>query len=285
MFAALTETAEASAPSQARFVASLPMYDLPEVREATDLLWRSLAQALQRRGIDAPATLTRDDADLDATWSAPNLLLSQTCGYPLMTGLARHVVVVATPAYAAPGCEGAFHRAAVIVSAGSAARTLADLKGRICALNSPTSNTGMNLLRARIAGIAGGRPFFGDVIQTGSHLASVEHVAAGAADIASIDAVTLAMLRRHRPELTRVVRVLDWTNASPGLPLISRRTRDADVRQALRLGLADVAADPALRPVREALLLEGFAELAEADYGAVLTLERSAIDLGYPELR
>jgi ABC-type phosphate/phosphonate transport system substrate-binding protein len=265
-------------------VASLPMYDLPEVREATDALWRGLAARLQRRGIEVPAKLTRDDTGLDAAWSAPNLLLSQTCGYPLATSLARHVVVVATPAYAAPGCEGAFHRAAVIVRAASTALSLAELKGQTCAMNSPTSNTGMNLLRAEVAKMAGGQRFFGGVVRTGSHLASVEHVASGAADVAAIDAVTLALLQRHRPDLARGVRVLAWTESSPGLPLISSRMWSADVHAALRHALADAAADPALRTVREALLLDGFTQLPEAAYGAILALETSATQAGYPEL-
>ena len=38
-------------------VASLPMYDLPELRAATDAWWRGLAQAFRREGIaDLPAS-------------------------------------------------------------------------------------------------------------------------------------------------------------------------------------------------------------------------------------
>jgi ABC-type phosphate/phosphonate transport system substrate-binding protein len=260
------------------------MCDLPELREATDELWRALAAALRRRGIDAPAALTRDNADRDAAWSAPNLLLSQTCGYPLATSLAGKVIVVATPSYAAPGCEGAFHRAAVVVRATSQARTLADLRGGVCAVNSPTSNTGMNLLRAEIGAVAGGPRFFAGLSQTGSHLASLERVAEGAADVASIDAVTLALLERHRPDLVRAVRVLTWTTASPGLPLITSRTTRGGVLAALRLGLAGVAVDPALRAVRETLLLDGFVRLPTTAYPAILIMENAAAEQGYPEL-
>jgi hypothetical protein len=38
-------------------------------------------------------------------WVEPHLLLSQTCGYPLRYVLKDHVRLVATPCYAAPGCE------------------------------------------------------------------------------------------------------------------------------------------------------------------------------------
>ena len=39
-------------------VASLPMYDLPELREATDAWWRGLARAFAAEGLE-DAMLTR----------------------------------------------------------------------------------------------------------------------------------------------------------------------------------------------------------------------------------
>src|SRR5690606_24608272 len=60
---------------------SLPMYDWPEIREATDQLWRAIRRQLADRGIDAPATLQRQ-GDPEAMWRDRVLLLSQTCGYP-----------------------------------------------------------------------------------------------------------------------------------------------------------------------------------------------------------
>ena len=49
----------------------------------------------------------------------------------------------------------------------------------------------MNLFRAAIAPLAGGRPFFSEVIVTGSHAASLEAVADGnAPGLAAIDCVT-----------------------------------------------------------------------------------------------
>lgn len=43
-------------------VASLPMYDMPEVRKARDSLWRGFAYNLQREGIgDIPKYLVHDN--------------------------------------------------------------------------------------------------------------------------------------------------------------------------------------------------------------------------------
>jgi hypothetical protein len=65
-------------------VASLPMYDLPELRPALDAFWTGIARHLRRQGVpEAPGALTQDHPG-DALWSAPDLLFSQCCGADLM---------------------------------------------------------------------------------------------------------------------------------------------------------------------------------------------------------
>jgi ABC-type phosphate/phosphonate transport system substrate-binding protein len=252
------------------------MYDFAELRPATDALWAALAKRLADHGVSAPAVLERGRA-LDEVWTDPDLLLGQTCGYPLVTTLAGRVRLVATPCYGAPGCAGAWYRSAVVVRRADDAAGLADLRGRRCAVNDAASNSGMNLLRAAIAGVAGGGArFFNEVVMTGSHAASLQAVAAGDADVAAIDCVTWAHLQRLRPEQTQRLRVLAWTPATPGLPLITSLRTDAPTLGALIWALRDVAEDSSLAWVREALLLDGFEVLEVADYDVVLELERVA---------
>ncbi|NNF76519.1 MAG: phosphate ABC transporter substrate-binding protein, partial [Rhizobiales bacterium] len=86
-------------------VASLPMYDHPAVRQATDRLWRGLARALGREGVRVPDILNRQP-DYATLWELPGLIFSQTCGYPYMSRLRGKVQLVATPIYNAMGCEG-----------------------------------------------------------------------------------------------------------------------------------------------------------------------------------
>jgi len=239
-------------------IAALPMYDPPELEAANDTLWTAIADRLAARGVvGAPERLTRG-APPDAIWSDPELLLGQTCGYPLMTSLRDKVMVVATPHYLAPGCEGPFCRSAVIVRQDSPAASLADLRGARCAVNDLASNSGMNLLRALIAPLAGGEAFFGALTVTGAHAASVERVADGEADVAAIDCVTWAHLQRHHPAMAKRVRVLTWTAASPGLPMITAAAIGAATLAALRDALGDVARDPSLRALRAELLLDTF---------------------------
>lgn len=273
-------TATALAP-----VAALPMYDLPELQAANDALWRAVAERLAASGADeVPLRLTRG-ADLETLWTSPALLLAQTCGYPLTKGLAARVQLVATPRYRAQGCEGPFRRSAIVVRAHEPAAQLSELRGARAAMNDAMSDSGMNLLRAAVAPLAHGEAFFQGVSVTGSHLASAEAVAWGAADLAAIDAVTWAHLRRHRPALTFRLRVLGWTERTPGLPLITAATTGRDTLQALRRALTDVAADPQLAQARETLLLDGFSPLPAHYYRLTAHLEERAEALGYPTLR
>ncbi|GGF06359.1 phosphate ABC transporter substrate-binding protein [Aliidongia dinghuensis] len=265
-------------------VAGLPMYDFGHLAAANDVMWQAVAGKLEAAGLrDVPARLDRS-LPLDRLWQDRGLLLAQTCGYPLMTSLLGRVRLVATPRYRAFGCDGPRHGSALIVHADDDTSDLAGLLGCRCAANQRHSNTGMNLLRATVADLANGRPFFQSVTWTGSHRASLAMVARGKADLAAIDVVTLAQLRRSEPELTAQVRVLGWTEATPGLPLITSAETDDETIELLRSALFDVASAPAHAALRDDLLLDGFELVPETAYRSILRLEQHAIDLGYPHL-
>lgn len=271
-------------PAPARGKASLSMYDLPELHAANDALWAAIGTRLRARGLfDPPDHLTRD-VPLEILWTLPGLILAQTCGLPLATRLERQVQVVATPRYRARGCDGIDYRSAVVVRADHPASSLNDLRGARCAVNDLASNSGMNLLRAEVAPLAQRRAFFRSVLITGSHLASAEAVLRDEADLAALDCVTLAHLQRWRPRLTAGLRVLTWTVRSPGLPLITGLATRPEQLAGLREGLQEVAADPALREVRDILLLDGFDVVPVEHYRAILRLRDIARDLGYPNL-
>jgi ABC-type phosphate/phosphonate transport system substrate-binding protein len=191
---------------------------------------------------------------------------------------------VATPRYSAPGCEGATYRSAVVVRASDSAGSLADLEHRRCAVNQPDSNSGMNLLRAAIAPLAGGRRFFAGVALSGAHQRSAEMVAGGAADVAALDCVTWAHLGRLYPVLADQLRVLCWTPASASLPFITADSTSDAMLRTLRSVLEDVLADSSLAGVRERLLLTGIDPAPDSSFSGVLALERRAIESGYPTL-
>lgn len=265
-------------------IASLRMYADPGIVDAAnDALWAAIAMRLEARGVDAPPELDRNGA-YDTAWLAPDLLLAQTCGYPLVTRLGARVQVVAAPVYGFPGGDG-FHRASlVVVRSDEPAGEIAALRGRRVAANAPDSNSGTNLLRALVAPLSRAGRFFGAVAWTGSHAASLAAVRAGHADVAAVDSVTFGLLAAHAPERIAGLRVLTRTVHGPGLPLITAAATPARTLAALREALAEVAADPHLAGVRATLGLTGMAFPAFADYEVLADYARAAANAGYPEL-
>jgi ABC-type phosphate/phosphonate transport system substrate-binding protein len=264
-------------------VASLGMYDFPWIAKANDAFWAGLADRLRAAGIDAPSGLARD-ADLHQTWRDPRLILGQTCGYPYVTALRGRVALIATPVYAFAGCQGAWHCSFLVASKRRARRSLVDFAGARAALNARDSNSGMNLFRATIAPLAHGRPFFGEVIVTGSHAASLAAVSEGQADIAAIDCVTFGLLQQGRPELTHTVELVAQAPLSPALPFIMSADLAKSHLSPVRAALLATLADPALAGARKTLGLIGAEILDDADYDRVKQIERDAIALGYEEL-
>jgi ABC-type phosphate/phosphonate transport system substrate-binding protein len=263
--------------------ASLPMYDFPWTAAANDALWASISARLAKAGVPAPPTLTRDD-DLAALWRHPGLVFGQTCGYPYVTGLKDTVTLIAAPEYSFPGCEGASHRSFLIRRATDLRRGRSEFRGAIAALNAHDSNTGMNLFRATIAPIAGGRTFFSAIVVTGSHEASAAAVVEGEADLASIDCVSFALLGRGRPELIERVAIVAESPLSPSLPFIASVRLPAQTIELVRKALFSALADPDLAETRAALGLKGARAATPADYDRVMEIECGAAAAGYARL-
>jgi len=264
--------------------ATLPMYDLPEARAATAAWWAGLARHLRARGVDGVPYTLSDLPDRSQGWLSPDLILSQTCGYPLTHDLAGKVRYVATPVYDAPGCSGTDYRSALVVRADSPVQALADLRGAVCAVNGTDSHSGYNVLRHAVAPLADGRAFFTRVAVTGSHRNSIAAVAAGEADMAAIDCVTFALISRYAPRDVAKVRVLAYSAPAPGLPYITSAGADDVTVATLRLACRDAVADPALADIRAALFIAGFAVLDDGAYDAMPAMEAAARARGYPQL-
>jgi ABC-type phosphate/phosphonate transport system substrate-binding protein len=269
--------------SSAAAIAILPMYDFPWIAAANDALWASIVARLAEAGVRAPMGLTRG-GDLAARWRHSGLTFGQTCGYPYVIGLKDTVTLIAAPEYSFPGCEDALHRSFIIRRVDEPHRALDEFRGTVAALNAHDSNTGMNLFRAAIAPVAGGAPFFSSIFVTGSHEASLSAVAEGKADLASIDCVSFALIKRGRPELIERVAIAAESPLSPCLPFIASASLPAPTIEAVREALFAALADPNLAETRAALGLEGARVATPSDYDRVIALERDAAAMGYAQL-
>lgn len=266
------------------FVASLPMYNLPEMADANAAFWSAVVEELRAEGVtDMPRRLRFDHPPVPERIQ-PGTAFTQTCGYPLQTIYGGQYQLLGVPTYDAPGCGEETHRAFVLVRAGSPVQRLEDLRGGTFALNSRHSNSGMNLPRVLFARIAGGRPFFGRVVETGSHPASMQLVASGGADAASVDCLTYTFFRDHRPEAVAGLRRLADTPDSPAIPFVTAADTPPDRVGALQRVLFRLADIPRHREALAGLRIRRIGPADPAAYARLLDYGREAAALGYGEI-
>ncbi|HET6469838.1 MAG TPA: PhnD/SsuA/transferrin family substrate-binding protein [Geminicoccaceae bacterium] len=257
-------------------IAALPMYDWPELRDATDAWWAGLARALRAAGVrDVPDRLSRGEPA--GFWNDPRLLFGQTCGLPLVRHHADRLRVLATPCYGVPGCAGPTYSSLILVRADSPFQRPEDLEGEVAAYSEPTSLSGHLALRLVFAAYARGGRFFGRALATGSHAASMTAVHEGRADVCAVDCVSFAIAAHHRPALTSDLRHIASSPPAPALPWVTSAIRTPDQTDRLRAGLRAALADPALDEARAALFITGAELLPEDAYaGRVASLEATA---------
>ena len=242
--------------------ASLPMYDWPEIRKHTDAFWVSF-----QRHSGLNDTLDRQ-SPLSDPWRNPNLILSQTCGYPFTHEFKGLLNYVATPHYVCAGCNDATYSSFIFARHTA---PLQDFRGKIPAINSMDSMSGMLALKLVFAPFAKDGEFFERKIITGGHLNSLQAVREGKADVCAIDAVCVALAEKHRPEVLQGLVMVAQSPTVPSLPFVTR----SRVPEHLRIALTKTIADPELKTTREALLLYSFSNLGASAYDRITNLENA----------
>jgi ABC-type phosphate/phosphonate transport system substrate-binding protein len=228
-------------------IASLMMYQRPQLATAHDRFWALIRQNLADAGIDAPAQLSQDAEEFHV-WKHPHLALSQTCGMPYRLWLHDKVHLVGTPDYGLEGCPPGYYRSPLIVRRSDKRDDLPAFRDAVFAYNQTFSQSGYAAPYQHL------RPhgfWFENRLHTEQHLLSAKAVAEGRADIASLDAMSWRLMEEYEP-FAKNLRVLDWTEPTPGLPLITSKANDPEaVLDAVQTAIAELdVADRALLKLR-----------------------------------
>ncbi|MFT4727283.1 MAG: ABC-type phosphate/phosphonate transport system substrate-binding protein [Granulosicoccus sp.] len=199
------------------------MYERPEIADAHKRFWQLIRHQLANVGIDSPDALSQD-AEEFSVWLNPELVLSQTCGMPYRLSLHDKVNLVGTPDYGIDGCSAGYYCSPLVVRADDPRKDVREFEHSVLAFNQPISQSGY----AAIYWHAKKHDFwFNHKLKTGQHLESAKAVAEGTADIASIDAVTWRFIQRYE-HFAGKLQVLEWTDPTPGLPLITALRHNPD---------------------------------------------------------
>jgi len=269
--------------ANARRIASLPWYDLREIRAATDRFWQRCAHHLRFAGVDGVPDALERELDCFEQWKRPDLVISQACGYDVRIAFADHLQLVATPCYSAPGCAGASYSSFVVVREDSRYRDLRGLRGSRCVINTPTSHSGMNILRSMVAPLHENGRFFASVRVSGAHTRSLEAITSGDADIAAIDCVTYELLLRHRAHALAGTRILANTERVAAPPFVTCKGRSVEFVQLLRAALVATLRDPLVEDARHTMMLERIEALGPDAYQRIADLDELAREIAFAD--
>ncbi len=260
-------------------IASLPMYERPETRDAHDRLWAHVRKSLP----NAPESLARPDDPWDV-WRAPDLLLAQTCGLPFRAALQYHTSLVGTPDYGLQDCPPGYYHSVFVCHVDELSPASPQvLMQQSIAVNDPLSQSGWAVVaetasEARIELLNEARFLempdeekvdfalkrrrkIGKVIITGSHLESARAVVQRRASVAALDAVTWTLIQRYE-DFAQHLTVVGRTPPTPGLPLITALPQQVDdLRAAFGEAIDALSGDD-----QDALMLRGLADISKEAY-------------------
>ncbi|HCP82744.1 MAG TPA: hypothetical protein DIT67_14685 [Octadecabacter sp.] len=241
-------------------IANLMMYQRPQLVEAHNQFWMLIRAQLAAAGMDSPETLSQD-AEEFFVWTHPDLTLSQTCGMPYRTRLHDKVQLVGTPDYGLDGCPAGYYRSAIIVRADDARTDIDAFKDATFAYNQTFSQSGY---AAPFWHVKSKGFWFENRLHVEQHLESARAVATGRADIASLDAVTWRNIEKYET-FAKDLRVLEWTEPTPGLPLITALGNDPDlIFEAVRTAIEALDAHS-----KSQLGINGIVQIPKEDYLSV----------------
>lgn len=249
-------------------IATLPMYDWPELRSDTDAFWQILSKNFQEAGFSCPKVLTHVEDESEG-WLERDLFFSQTCGYPFVSKLEGQVELVGTPHFSVDGWEGPNYSSAVIVRTEYEADGLEQCRTARFAFNSNNSLSGYRCMTPLV-----GRPedWFADLIKSGGHRRSATMVAEGSADIAAIDAMCWHLYRQFQPDHASRLRVLQWTPPLPGLPYITNLYWSVEELTRLKMALEQGVLEMTASKHNQWLRLCGISHLEAVDYQSIKSL-------------
>jgi len=154
----------------------------------------------------------------------------------------------------------------VVVRRDSPFQTFAHLRGTTWAYNEPGSYSGYHLVRYHLATLGEWSGYFGRVVESGAHQASLGLVASGQADAAAIDSTVLELELAQQPVLGRQIRVIETLGPSPIPPWVISKSLPPEARSELRQLLLDMRQDAEGQDILANSPVARFVAVTDEDY-------------------
>ena len=148
-------------------------------------------------------------------------------------------------------------------------RAFHDLRGSSWAYNEPMSHSGFNVVRAYLAGFGYSQGFFRQIVESGSHTASIEMILDEQVEGSAIDTTVLDWVIDQRPGVGAQIRVIETIGPSPIPPWVASTQLPAHVRSALRRTFLEMHEDNEDRAILARGRITRFVPADDADYDPI----------------
>lgn len=171
----------------------------------------------------------------------------------------------------APQIDGKpFYHSYVIVSADSKISKFEDLRGKIYAFSDPLSNSG-KLVPTYVLARMGETPdtFFKRYIYTYSHYNSIEAVAVGLVDGASVDGYVWELANAIDPKFTSKTKVIEKSFPCPITPFVVRKGIDSKLKDKITSIMLGMHEDKKGREILDRLKIDKFVIVSDDFYNPI----------------
>jgi phosphonate transport system substrate-binding protein len=164
----------------------------------------------------------------------------------------------------------------ILVKRESRFRAFHDLRGSSWAYNEPMSHSGFNVVRAYLAGIGYRQGFFREIVESGSHTASIKMILDDQVEASAIDTTVLDWLIDQRPEVGAQIRVIGTIGPSPIPPWVASTRLPMHIRSALRRTFLGMHEDSEGRAVLAQGRIMRFVAAHDIDYDPIRRMADAA---------
>ena len=185
---------------------------------------------------------------------------------------------------AAPVIKGARYRnepvyfSDIVVRKDSRFRSFMDLKGASWAYNEPGSHSGYNVVKYYLAALGLNGDFFSKVIESGTHLRSLEMILNGEIDASAIDSIVLGVETR-RSDIGSFLRKIGTIGPSPIPPLVISNQIPVEDRKYMRDLVVKMDEDPRGHALLEQGDMVRLADVKDRDYDVIRGMYRKGKDI------
>lgn len=208
---------------------------------------------------DMSRLLKNDEVDIAYVCGAPYVLDHDSFGEELLA--------VPIPAFS----DGRpIYQSYVIVRKDSPYQSLGDLKGARYAFSDPLSNSG-KLVPTYLLAKEGYKveDYFQSYIYTYGHSNSIEAVAVGLVDGASVDGYIWELHQRIDPTYSSQTKIIHKSKDFPFTPFVFRKSIDPEIKKKIKNIFLQMHKDPEGKKILDKLFLDRFISLKDKDYDPI----------------